>query len=148
MGLGTKTLLLLFCISFVFTIAPNPSAPNGYGYGTLMNNIADYLTGYDVNMTEAGLEATNVSTPSLWDIIRVDTILAAGGASIVAYVAAYSTGYGIFASIAVFIMSLVAIPQAIFSQASMPVELKVFVGGAFFILILVSALSFFRGYEW
>jgi hypothetical protein len=45
LNLGVKVFLVLICISFIFSIAPNPASPLGYGYGTGWNKLQNLFAG-------------------------------------------------------------------------------------------------------
>lgn len=160
LGIGTKTFVVLMCISFLFSIAPNPAAlypddwgstlekqangedpalagtSSGYGYGTIWNTIASVASGH------TGVLA---AIQNSFMLLIVSGVLGIAAASLV-----FPNQFAIFAGITGFLLTLVSFPVTLFNTeaAEIPLELRIFLVAIFSFLIIISSISFFRGSDW
>lgn len=129
MNIGTISMIILFSISAFLWIA---------GYTSALGSIisADKDTG-EVGILESSLYQ------------QIVLIL---GMSVVGALAGYFTGgnsiqYSLFIGLGTFIISFIALPISIISEAGMPFEIKLIVGGVFSLTFMISIINWIKGNE-
>ena len=135
-SLALKTLLILFCISFLFAIAPNPEVESGHGYGGVFSAMVSLVSG-----DSSGIVSFFANASAL--------LAASVAIGVITGLFLYQNPYMLFGAISAFILSFVTIPVDLFKilPGGTPPELTVFITTLFGLLIIVSVVSFFRGYE-
>lgn len=141
---GTKILILLISISFVFTIAPNPSKPQGFGYDTGFNKILLIAGG---NNTNAGQAQSYFAA-----LLTGATLLAAVTSTI------FPNMFTLFAGLTSMFITYVTIPWDIVGGTDnfgIPLQingvsnpyaiLPTFIYVVFSILVYFAVVSFYKG---
>lgn len=145
MGLGLRVFVIMVCIAFLFTFAPRPCSDvealtNSYCSG--FGESSSFITNVTGNPTNMG---------NFYDNFYGQIVLAAGAA--VAISIFFPNPYTIFAAFALFLLAFAKIPYDIFASAasygvSSSDPLLWFMGSIFGLLLIVAAVTWYKGNEW
>lgn len=144
MGLGTKILIALLCIAFLFSFAPRPCTPadatpsDCYGYGHTWNSLTTTFGG-----SSTGGNFYN----------NIYALLFAAGALALVATTVFPNPYLLFAGITMFLLALASIPYDIISASgihdfNLSNPLVAFFGLMFSMLLVIAAVTWYKGNEW
>jgi len=130
MGMGTNIVFITFVISIFFFLA-------GAKSGAML--MADFLSG--------NWESGEVKYSTLFQNIFITPLTAGAGAAIVATLFGRSASGALTVAAVTAIVSFAGMPISVFTQESLPWEIKLLLGGIFSVLYMLSVIGFTRGYD-
>lgn len=145
MGLGTKIIIIMICIAFFFSFAPRTCGPLESGPCYLDNS-----TTSSFNMIT---NATSVNSGSgAFYLNSYQLLLGAGAVLAIAGSILFPNPYLLFAGITLFLLSFATIPYNILTNPSLGLSLNdplvLFLTLIFGFLLVVAAITFYKGNEW
>ena len=124
MGLGTNVIVLLMVTAYILSLAGYPCAAT-----TILSGFLD-----------GNLSAGNILGNGLTTLLTI-----AVPVGIIATLVTFPNPYAIFAGITGILLTFFTFPYSIFSEPSMPSEIKILVGGTFAMIYLLALISWFKG---
>lgn len=145
MGLGTKIVIIMICIAFFFSVAPRTCGPLEVG--------PCYLDASSTSSFNATANATSVNGGSGAFYLNSFQLLTGAGAVVaIAGSILFPNPYLLFAAITLFLLTFVTIPYDILTNPSLGLSLNdpliQLMTLIFGFLMVIAALTFFKGNEW
>jgi hypothetical protein len=145
MGLGTKIIIIMICVAFFFSVAPRTCGPLETG--------PCYLDASSTSSFNATANATSINVTSGAFFLNTNTLLlGAAGIFAIAGSILFPNPYLLFGGITLFLLSFASIPYAILTNTSLGlslndplVQLMTLIFG---FLMVIAALTFYKGNEW